>query len=622
MRFVLRLGERERVGRYLPDGIPSYPAPELLVRWSSRAAEFPGNLAALLARAPVTAAMLRGFSVPLPAGVMRPASLGASLLAHALLLSLLAAISFVFGQRPPTAAELAVEHQRRITWYYFSDELPAIAPLEAPADAKPQERKRAERANPAPSRQSIISIPAKADNLSQTILQPAAPDIRITRHVPLPNIVMWPSQPARPVLEYLPPPELAMAQTPPRLPALPVQKPSLEYLPAPDVRVGHVPLVPAPQAERPVLEYLPPPRAVVQQAPRLPAPAVETPLLAYLPAPEVRLSQPVRVPAPAVQRPSLEYLPPPDVRMSQAPRAPVPPVQAAAVEQAYLAAPPQIAARALADNRLIAVGLDPATPAPQIAVPLGNRAGRFSTAGEPASGNGSEGRAEASASSLPPPGSTLRVPGLSITGGVRPPAADAGPVVSGPRPPANPATPLAAPPAAAAPRTVDPNALANAIARATRPQLGLPEIGRGRQPIEREVLSGKKVYTVYINMPNLSSGAGSWVLRFAELGERPVGEDAELTAPVARRKVDPGYDPDAVRERLEGVVVLYAIIRHDGTVGSVKVVRGLDPRLDENAVRALERWQFHPARRNGMPVDLEAVVHIPFSLPGTVRKFK
>ena len=620
MRFVLRLGDREGVGHDGPDGVPSYPVPELLVRWPSRAAEFPGNLAALLACPPVSAATLQGFSVPLPAGVMRPASLGASLLVHALLLGLLAAISFAFGKQPPTAAELAAEHQRRITWYYFSDELPAIEPLEAPPEAKPREKKGAERASAAPSRQSIISIPAKADNSSQTILQPAAPDIRITRAVPLPNIVMWPSQPARPVLEYLPPPELAIAQAPPRLPAVAAQKPSLEYLPAPDVRLSRAPLVPAPQAERPALEYLPPPRAVVQQAPRLPAPVVEAPSLAYLPAPEVRLNQPVRVPAPAVERPSLEYLPPPDVRMSQAPRVAVPPAQAGAVEQAYLAAPPQIAAGPPADNRLIAVGLDPAPPAPQIAVPLGNRAGRFSTASEPEGGNGSEPRAEASGSSPEPSASSVRVPGLAITGGVRPPAADAGPVVSGPRPPAGPAASPAAPPAAAAPRAADPSALANAMARATRPQLGLPEIGRGRQPIEREVLSGKKVYTVYINMPNLSSGAGSWVLRFSELGERPAGEDAELTAPVARRKVDPGYDPDAVRERLEGVVVLYAIIRHDGTVGSVKVVRGFDPRLDENAVRALERWQFDPARRNGTPVDLEAVVHIPFSLPGAVPK--
>jgi TonB family protein len=566
MRFVLRLGDREGVGHDGPDDIPSCPAPELLVRWSSRAAEFPGNLAALLARPPVASAPLRGFSVPLPAGVMRPASLGASLLVHALLLGLLAAISFVFGKQPPTSAELAAEHQRRITWYYFSDELPAIGPLEAPPEATPREKRGAERASPAPSRQSIISIPAKADNSSQTILQPAAPDIRITQPVPLPNIVMWPSQPARPVLEYLPPPELAIAQAPPRLPAVAAQKPSLEYLPAPDVRLSRAPLVPALQAERPVLEYLPPPRAVVQQAPRLPAPVVEAPSLAYL------------------------------------------------------AAPPQIAAGPPADNRLIAVGLDPAPPAPQITVPLGNRAGRFSTASEPEGGNGTERRAEASGSSLEPSASSVRVPGLAITGGVRPPAADAGPVVSGPRPPAGPAASPAAPSAAAVPRAADPSALVNAIARATRPQLGLPEIGRGRQPVEREVLSGKKVYTVYINMPNLSSGAGSWVLRFSELGERPAGEDAELTAPVARRKVDPGYDPDAVRERLEGVVVLYAIIRHDGTVGAVKVVRGLDPRLDENAVRALERWQFDPARRNGTPVALEAVVHIPFSLPGAVPK--
>jgi TonB family protein len=568
MRFVLRLGDRECVGHDRPDGVPSYPAPELLVRWSSRAAEFPGNLAALLARPPVSGAMPRGFSVPLPAGVMRPASLGASLLVHALLLGLLAAISFVFGKQPPTAAELATEHQRRITWYYFSDELPAIGPLEAPPEAKPREKRGAERASAAPSRQSIISIPAKADNLSQTILQPAAPDIRITRPVPLPNIVMWPSQPARPVLEYLPPPELAIAQAPPRLFAVAAQKPSLEYLPAPDVRLSRAPLVPAP----------------------------------------------------AVERPSLEYLPPPDVRMSQAPRVPLPPVQAGAVEQAYLAAPPQIAAGPPADNRLIAVGLDPAPPAPQITVPLGNRAGRFSTASESEGGNGTERRAEASGSSLEPSPSSVRVPGLAITGGVRPPAADAGPTVSGPRPPAGPAASPAAPAPAVAPRAADPSALANAMARATRPQLGLPEIGRGRQPVEREVLSGKKVYTVYINMPNLSSGAGSWVLRFSELGERPAGEGAELTAPVARRKVDPGYDPDAVRERLEGVVVLYAIIRHDGTVGSVKVLRGFDPRLDENAVRALERWQFDPARRNGTPVDLEAVVHIPFSLPGAVPK--
>jgi Gram-negative bacterial TonB protein C-terminal len=34
--------------------------------------------------------------------------------------------------------------------------------------------------------------------------------------------------------------------------------------------------------------------------------------------------------------------------------------------------------------------------------------------------------------------------------------------------------------------------------------------------------------------------------------------------------------------------------------------------LDENAKVALTRWHFRPAMKNGMPVDLEAVVQIPF----------
>ena len=73
--------------------------------------------------------------------------------------------------------------------------------------------------------------------------------------------------------------------------------------------------------------------------------------------------------------------------------------------------------------------------------------------------------------------------------------------------------------------------------------------------------------------------------------------------------------PDAIRDKVEGLVVLHAIIRKDGRVERIEVLRSLDPRLDERAVEALGRWEFQPATRNGAPVDLEAVVHIPFVLP-------
>jgi len=58
--------------------------------------------------------------------------------------------------------------------------------------------------------------------------------------------------------------------------------------------------------------------------------------------------------------------------------------------------------------------------------------------------------------------------------------------------------------------------------------------------------------------------------------------------------------------------VLYAIIRKDGSVDSVQIVRSLEPQLDRNAINALVKWKFHPAARAGVPVDLEAVIHVPF----------
>jgi protein TonB len=65
-------------------------------------------------------------------------------------------------------------------------------------------------------------------------------------------------------------------------------------------------------------------------------------------------------------------------------------------------------------------------------------------------------------------------------------------------------------------------------------------------------------------------------------------------------------------EHITGEVVLYAIIRKDGSVDSIQLVRSLDPRLDKAAIEALGQWKFNPGTRAGQPVDLEAVIHVPF----------
>jgi TonB family protein len=130
--------------------------------------------------------------------------------------------------------------------------------------------------------------------------------------------------------------------------------------------------------------------------------------------------------------------------------------------------------------------------------------------------------------------------------------------------------------------------------------------------IEDKVFSGKRYYSMTLNMPNLTSAGGSWIIRFAELKES-TGQ-GDVSAPQPTLKVDPAYPAELMRDRVEGTVTLYAVIHKDGTVGEVQVLRGLEQRLDENARVALSRWKFRPATKNGSAVDLEAVVQIPFAV--------
>ena len=118
-----------------------------------------------------------------------------------------------------------------------------------------------------------------------------------------------------------------------------------------------------------------------------------------------------------------------------------------------------------------------------------------------------------------------------------------------------------------------------------------------------------------IDMPNLNSATGSWILNFTELRtslDAPHVPAGDLNAPTPIRKVDPKYPPTLINEHVEGEVVLYAVIRRDGSVDSIQLVRGLDEDLDKNAMNALSQWKFRPATKQGEPVDLEAIVHIPF----------
>ena len=75
------------------------------------------------------------------------------------------------------------------------------------------------------------------------------------------------------------------------------------------------------------------------------------------------------------------------------------------------------------------------------------------------------------------------------------------------------------------------------------------------------------------------------------------------------------YPEDAVREGVRGTVNVNFIIEKDGTVSHVRVVRGVDPRLDEAAVKVVSvspKWR--PARLRGEKVRSTMTVPVEFRL--------
>ncbi|GAB4369076.1 MAG: hypothetical protein Kow0062_02710 [Acidobacteriota bacterium] len=81
-------------------------------------------------------------------------------------------------------------------------------------------------------------------------------------------------------------------------------------------------------------------------------------------------------------------------------------------------------------------------------------------------------------------------------------------------------------------------------------------------------------------------------------------------------RVEPEYPELARRARIEGKVFLQAVIRKDGTVGDIKVLKEPPGNLGfaEKAIAAVSQWRYKPATQNGRPVDVYMTVTVNFTL--------
>lgn len=244
-------------------------------------------------------------------------------------------------------------------------------------------------------------------------------------------------------------------------------------------------------------------------------------------------------------------------------------------------------------RQLIALSATPAPPAPQVSVPEGNLAARISISpegGKPGAPGATSKENGGGQGSLPAAISVSGAAPRAGNGGITPSAKRAGGLI------------------------LTPMAPTDLSSEARKGPADLSKYDSSMPP--EKLLSGKEVHTMHSSMPNLTSASGSWTLSFAQLDEEselPYKRKAPITWPDPVAKTDPKYPPELIKEHVRGEVVLYAIIRKDGSVDSIQVVQGLDPRLDRNAIEALGQWKFRPGTRAGAPADFEGVIYVPFS---------
>ena len=573
-------------------------------------------------------------AAPLTPSGPRPLPIVVSVLAHAVVLSFVHFGPRTAIPREPRSLydEVIRPHEHELVWYSFSRKLPEVSSREGQNPKPPRTELMAQD-------QTIVSNPKLAERGAQMIWRPA-PQIKPQPEIVSPNILAFqrpllpPPPPGPPPKLFVPPPPIQKPPTPP--PVLPAPPPvqakvalkanpllladlsaalqirprARDFIPpapnpekrtapialpeapsiATSLRSGRVPLLAenmaAPLANKPQpRQFVPPPtpgHPAASPAALPDAPKVVT-QLAYANVSANNPAMPSAVAAALANKPEPRKFVPPHADRALAGAASSPP---AIVEAPSL----DLAAMPSASVNVAIVGL---TPASKLNGPLpdSSRDARFSA------GPSTDASTGATNSASP---SMLSVPGLLVRG-------DSPRTVN---------DPLLLARAAPTSRAMLEAAMKSVV---STPRADQPSDEIRLAPPPDPQFNGREVYTLAVQMPNITSYVGSWIMWFADRDRVPRGSRG-LRPPVPLHKVDPKYLPAAISERIEGKVQIAGVIRANGRVDLLRILKGVDPRLDRSAEEALLKWEFAPAERNGVPVEVDLVAEIPFLLAPQVKR--
>jgi protein TonB len=139
------------------------------------------------------------------------------------------------------------------------------------------------------------------------------------------------------------------------------------------------------------------------------------------------------------------------------------------------------------------------------------------------------------------------------------------------------------------------------------------------------VTGAKRLSRVLVVLVALSAGTGAGFGQSQQAGTpgdapvpgsqegAPVHLSSGVTAGLIVKKVPPKYPNKAREKRVQGTVVLRAVISKDGDITDLSVVSG-DPSLVKSATKAVKQWKYRPYLLAGQPVAVDTEIKVNFTL--------
>lgn len=139
------------------------------------------------------------------------------------------------------------------------------------------------------------------------------------------------------------------------------------------------------------------------------------------------------------------------------------------------------------------------------------------------------------------------------------------------------------------------------VASASKPSAAPASVAPARAMAKDEKANGILAETLPVVSPNEALSIESLRAK-ADAGE-PLRVGGPVTAPTIVERVEVVYPKQAREARVQGVVIVEALIDRDGSVKKVRVLKSLPMGLDDATVKAVKQWKFKPATLEGKPVD-------------------